>query len=183
MKHLKPLRVRPVFLGYWTIAAVLIGMILSGGIDAPSDLAGTNTHEGTQHVHGLVEVDPENIPTVAIRAERDALSGWNIYLDVENFTFAPEMVNQPHAANVGHAHLYLNGVKVARLYGTAYHLSDLPDGQHTITVTLNTNDHSDLALDGTLIEASVLVDATEAPASNQIDFSSLRPSDLCLSEG
>ena len=93
------------------------------------------------------------------------------------------MVNQPHAANVGHAHLYLNGVKVARLYGTAYHLSDLPDGQHTITVTLNTNDHSDLALDGRLIEASVEVDTTGALVSEHPNISSLRNSDLCLSEG
>lgn len=183
MKHLNPIRVRPVFLGYWTIAAVLIGMILAGSIGAPSDLAGTQTHEGTPHVHGLVEVDPENTPTVAIRAERDALSGWNIYLDVENFTFAPEMVNQPNAASVGHAHLHLNGIKVARLYGTAYHLSDLPDGQHTITVTLNTNDHSDLVLDGRLIEASVVVDTTETLISDRPDSSSLRPSDLYLSEG
>lgn len=183
MKHLNPIRVRRIFLGYWTIAAVLIGMILSGGIDAPADLSGANTHEGTAHVHGLVEVDPENSPTVAIRAERDALSGWNIYLDVENFTFAPEMVNQQNAANVGHAHLYLNSVKVARLYGTAFHMSDVPNGQHTITVTLNSNDHSDLALDGMLIEASVVVDTTEAQVSEHPDFSSLRASDLWLSEG
>lgn len=93
------------------------------------------------------------------------------------------MVNQPHAANVGHAHLYLNGAKVARVYGTAFHLSDLPEGQHTITVTLNTNDHSDLALDGRLIEDSVVVDTAETLIFDPPAFSSLRDSDLCLSEG
>jgi hypothetical protein len=183
MKHRNSFRVRPILLGYWTIAAVMIGMILAGSINAPADLAGTNAHEGATHVHAVVEVDPENTPTITIRAERDALSGWNIYLDVENFTFAPEMVNQPNVTNVGHAHLHLNGLKVARLYGTAFHLSDLPEGQHTITVTLNTNDHSDLALDGMLIEASVVVDTTEAQVSEHPDFSSLRKSDLWLSEG
>lgn len=75
MKQRDPIRVRPIFLGYWTIAAILIGMIFAGKIGAPSDPAGTQTHEGTPHVHGLVEVDPEKSPTVAIRAERDAVSG------------------------------------------------------------------------------------------------------------
>ena len=183
MKYLNPIRVRPILLVYWTIAAVLIGMILSGGIVAPSDLAGTNTHEGTPHVHGLVEVDPENTPTVAIRAERDALSGWNIFLDVENFTFAPEMVNQPHAANIGHAHLYLNGMKVARLYGTAYHLANVPEGQSVITVSLNTNDHSDMAMNGTPIEASVLIDTNVAMTPSNVDFNTQRTSARIHSKG
>ena len=183
MKYLNPIRVRPILLVYWTIAAVLIGMILSGGIVAPSDLAGTNTHEGTPHVHGLVEVDPENTPTVAIRAERDALSGWNIFLDVENFTFAPEMVNQPHAVNIGHAHLYLNGIKVARLYGTAYHLANVPEGQSVITVSLNTNDHSDMALNGTPIEARVVIDTTAVPTETNPELNTQRTTAQIHSKG
>ena len=183
MKNLNPIRVRPIFLGYWTIAAVLVGMILAGNIAAPSILAGTTNHEGTPHVHGLVEVDPENTPTVAIRAERDALSGWNIYLDVENFTFAPEMVNQPNVANVGHAHLYLNGVKVARLYGTAYHLADVREGQNTVTVSLNTNDHSDMALNGTPVAASLVIDATSVPTATNLELNTRRTSAQIHSKG
>lgn len=157
MRLLTDLRIKPIFFGYWTVAAILIGMILSGTASPDNDLSDTSLHQVTPHTHAMVEVDPANSPSVAVRVEPDSITGWNIFLTVENFTFAPEMANQPHVANVGHAHLYLNGIKVARLYGTAYHLADIHEGRHRLTVSLNTNDHADLALNGTPIEASVVI--------------------------
>ena len=98
------------------------------------------------HSHKAVEVPPgKPVPTVNLMVRPDAMSGWNLQVKVTNFTFAPERVNtKSTSVNEGHAHLYVNGKKVSRLYGPWYHLVNLPPGSHNIMVTLNTNDHGDL---------------------------------------
>ena len=88
---------------------------------------------------------------------KDTQSGWNVFLDVSDFTFTPRNVNLAHVPNEGHAHLYVDGVKVARLYDSSFHLARLPPGDHVISVSLNANDHSELALGGTPISASTTV--------------------------
>ncbi|MRX27987.1 hypothetical protein [Kangiella sp. HZ709] len=86
---------------------------------------------------------------------KDEKSGWNLELITENFAFAPEQVNQAHRVGHGHAHLYINGKKITRLYSHWYHLEELPEGKHLIKVNLNTNDHQDYALNGKVIGAEV----------------------------
>lgn len=75
----------------------------------------------------------------------DAKSGFNV--ETTNWTWAPENVNAAALPNQGHAHLYVDGVKVARLYGPWYHLDGLAPGPHDITVTLNANNHAEYAAD------------------------------------
>ena len=53
----------------------------------------------------------------------------------------------------GHAHLYLDGQKIARVYGEWYHLPKL-EGDHELRVTLNTNDHQDYAVKGEVVGAT-----------------------------
>lgn len=97
----------------------------------------------------------ESIPTVEISATEDRLSGWNIRVEAENFTFAPESVGLPHEPGEGHAHLYINDEKADRIYGRYTHLGPLPPGDYTIRVTLNTNSHRQYAVDGDVISDEV----------------------------
>ena len=62
----------------------------------------------------------------------------------------------------GHAHLYLDGAKVARVYGEWYHLPKL-EGEHKLRVTLNTNDHQDYTVAGEVVgpEKKIGVSARE----------------------
>ncbi|WP_369682774.1 hypothetical protein [Roseovarius sp. M141] len=53
----------------------------------------------------------------------------------------------------GHAHVYVNGEKLGRLYGAWMHLPRLPPGEVIVLVTLNSNTHGPLAVDGTLFAA------------------------------
>jgi copper(I)-binding protein len=46
----------------------------------------------------------------------------------------------------GDARLYVNGEKVARLYGPWFHIGSLPSGRTEVTVTLASNDHHGLAV-------------------------------------
>ena len=111
------------------------------------------------HDHGTLSV-PEGQPTpsVALTVHDDALQGWNLELTLENFALAPEQVNQASSAAEGHAHLYVNGVKVTRLYGPWYYLESLPPGSQELRVELNANGHEVLMHDGEAIGDTVVID-------------------------
>ena len=97
-----------------------------------------------------------SVPSVAFTAHDDAMSGFNIEIATTNFRFAPEHVNGPVLANEGHAHIYVDGTKVARVYGNWFHVPKeafKTAGKHEIRVTLNANDHSDLSSGGDVIDA------------------------------
>lgn len=99
------------------------------------------------HMHHKTYAHPSGSPAPALKLtiEPDAKSGFNVHLDTTDWTWAPEQVNTAPVPNTGHAHLYVDGIKVARLYGPWYHLEGLSPGQHDVYVTLNANDHSDYA--------------------------------------
>jgi hypothetical protein len=112
------------------------------------------SHDG--HVHETHDVAAEGAPAITgFRIEKDAVGGWNVFVETENFTFAPELVNTDNVDNTGHAHLYINGTKLARLYGPAHHIEALPFGPHDFRVVLNTNQHEEYAIAGRPIAAEL----------------------------
>lgn len=164
MRLRKTLHVQPIYLVYWTAAAVLAGMLL-----APADThMPASDHHGPAHIHATQEVDPDMPPRVTLAVTQDALAGWNVTVSMRDFVFAPEMVNQANVPQHGHAHLYVNGQKIARLYGPAFHIADLPEGRNIVSVSLNANDHADLVLSGQRIESEVVVmNPTEPQTANR----------------
>ncbi len=120
----------------------------------------TGVQQEGAHTHGMIEV-PANqpLPTVKLIAHPDARQGWNLEVQVTNFKFAPDHVNQASVTTEGHAHLYVDGEKITRLYGNWYYLGSLPPGKHEITVALNANGHESLVHNGEPIQASVTVEA------------------------
>jgi hypothetical protein len=72
-------------------------------------------------------------------------------MQADNFRFVPEHASRAHVLGEGHAHLYINGNKVTRLYGEWYHIPALSPGTHKIVVTLNANSHEDLVVKGKVI--------------------------------
>ncbi|MEC9362880.1 MAG: hypothetical protein VYC42_06620 [Pseudomonadota bacterium] len=106
--------------------------------------------------HGQLELTGSDaVPALMLHAERDAASGWNLRIDARDFRFAPERANGAHVPGEGHAHLYVDGQKAARLYGPWYHLPSLGAGTHALRVTLNANDHRELALGGQVIASTL----------------------------
>ena len=105
------------------------------------------------HHHHTLEIPPgQPVPEVDLVVYPDAKKGWNLEIKTENFQFSPQEVNQAHQPNQGHAHLYVNGEKIARLYGNWYYLEELAPGTNEIKVTLNSNSHEDFAFQGEKIE-------------------------------
>lgn len=122
------------------------------------------SHAAEAHEHKALEISPgQPVPTVRLVVHPDAMRGWNLEVNVTNFRFAPERVNTKSLVTEGHAHLYVDGKKVTRLYGSWYYLDGLPPGRHTITVALNANGHEQLMANGKPIAATAIV---EVPAEH-----------------
>jgi len=112
---------------------------------------------GSHHGHSKqIEIgDISHVPGLNIVAKPDSSSGWNIHVLVTNFRFAPENAGKKHVSGQGHAHLYVDGEKVARLYGPWFHLAPLSPGKHSLAVTLNANSHEEYSFKGTPISKQI----------------------------
>lgn len=135
--------------------AVAHPSLLAQGEGAIAQHSRPHSHPpGAEHEHGTLEIAAgQPIPTVNLRVHPDSRRGWNLEVQVTNFRFTPEAVNRPGSTTEGHAHLYVNGRKLTRLYSNWYYLESLPPGRHEIKVSLNTNTHETLTRNGQPIQA------------------------------
>lgn len=159
------------YLIYLSIGSLLIGVLVAPAFrDMPEPEqppmsmmpSGTLTEMQEGMIHPMREVVSVNAPSLTITVEKDSMDGWNITLAPENFEFTPDQAGDDGVPNKGHAHLYIDGAKVARLYGVHYHMPDLPAGQYEVVVTLSSNDHAYYTLDGERIEARATITQGEA---------------------
>ncbi|MDF1790567.1 MAG: hypothetical protein P1U88_01585 [Thalassobaculaceae bacterium] len=159
-----------------SVALFLIGLFFGGGAgfllaasygitldghehgDPAQHMSGSE-HGGVDRHHAdpLVLPDDGTAPTLAIDLVSDQAGGWNLHIRTTGFTFAPEHAGGSPVPGEGHAHVYANGEKLGRIYGTWSHLGALPPGKVTVTVTLNTNDHRPIVIDGAPLEASLTI--------------------------
>ena len=92
----------------------------------------------------LASASPAPVPTgLEVTADPDAMAGVNLHVVAAGFRWAPEHASGPAVAGEGHAHVYVDGKKIGRLYGEWTHLPMTP-GRHQVRVSLNGNDHRDL---------------------------------------
>ena len=140
-----------------------LGFLLAAanGITLDGHDHGSDHHAKTDHGHdhGKMIVLPEGdtAPTMKIALHPDAVAGWNLEVITTNFSFAPQNVNQVPIVGEGHAHVYVNGEKLARIYAPWMHIGSLPAGQTTVTVSLNANDHSPLSVGDKPLSADVTI--------------------------
>jgi len=155
----------------WSIIGLVLCLVAIAGVIAVAahddhDATPTPTnhaHDAGSHQHGEpVEITGlELAPQVFLTVSPDPVSGYTLRVQTLNFVFTPQDSGGEHRDGEGHAHLYVNGEKVARIYGEWFHLDSLPTGSNTISVTLNTNTHAPYVVDGLPLEASVTVDVSE----------------------
>ena len=116
--------------------------------------AGDNDHHSTAVPDQVISEAPVS---VKISAEPDTNGGVHVRITVEGFRFAPDLVDQDHTPGAGHAHIYLDGEKLGRVFADEYHIAVVPPGKHEIRVSLNTNNHSALVFDGEKVAATATV--------------------------
>ncbi|MYB28660.1 MAG: hypothetical protein F4X38_05910 [Acidimicrobiaceae bacterium] len=164
----------PAGLHLWTAALALIVLVpiaCSGG-DTPaapadndplSEVAGMASGDGGHHDHGSSVEVAEGVPvsTISIEVSEDPVEGWNLRVITTDFRIVPENVSTAHIDGEGHMHLYIDGEKVSRLYGEWHHIGPLAPGEHEVRVELSANDHSAMAVDGDIIDATTVIVAPE----------------------
>lgn len=99
-----------------------------------------------------------DIPTPSLGLDATAAGdGWQVTITVEDFTFSEDKMGMPHEAGTGHAHIYVGGMKLGRVFGPDFKIGQLPAGSHEIRVTLNTNDHRPyMGADGPVTATTVI---------------------------
>ncbi|WP_271078511.1 hypothetical protein [Aurantiacibacter sp. MUD61] len=114
--------------------------------------------------HAPIEVTADPPPTISLAAHPDPVSGWNMEVTSTGHVVTPENASSAHVEGEGHMHLYLNGIKVTRLYERWFHLPALIPGKHEVAVELSANTHAALATGGARISASVEIEQQPVPA-------------------
>ncbi len=149
---------------------LLNGVSLRVTKPAPAD---AHSHDGHAHrtgahgsdAHAAMSHEPlesEIQVLVAIAADVEDGGGVNVRIGTARWNWAPQNVNAAHVPGEGHAHIYVNGEKLNRVYGPYYHIPKLSPGDHEIRVTLNANSHNDLTFNGEPLEATTTVTTTDA---------------------
>jgi hypothetical protein len=134
---------------------LIIGLFFGGGLGYLIAATNNSTLDGhshgaevgmSGHDHSMMTpfriADDVSAPTLQVVLHKDATAGYNLEVITTNYTFSPEQVNLENQPNVGHAHVYVNGEKLARIYAPWMHIGSLPSGKVEVSVSLNTNDHS-----------------------------------------
>ncbi|MFC9824774.1 hypothetical protein ACFWG6_22620 [Streptomyces erythrochromogenes] len=158
---------------------IALALLLTGGAATGCGGRATTHHKpGTSHEqasgsvgtllatadaagHKLREVPAEGAPEVRLALRPDSEDGWNLQLSVKNFRFTPDSTGGAALPGAGHAHLELDGRKIARLYGPWFHLpaAQVPEGAHTLTVRLYADDHTAWAVSGKPVEGAAQLTA------------------------
>lgn len=125
--------------------------------------------EAADSHHDTHDVDAAGAPEVGIDVTADPKSGWNVQATVEGFTITPENASTDHIEGQGHLHLYVDGVRVTRLYGPWWHLGELTEGDHEISVELATNNHHAYAVNGVPVAGSATVSVSADRATEAAD--------------
>ncbi len=105
--------------------------------------------------HGLahgVEVSPP--PSITLKQPISVnAEGFSVEIGLEDFEFVVTADDAPHVPGQGHAHVYLNGLKLGRLYENSFDIGSLAAGVYRLRIGLNTNDHRPYVSDGAPVEA------------------------------
>ena len=126
-------------------------------------LEASKDHHKHHHDHHdkTIEVGKGTKPiTLKVNKIEDNMDGWNIQIETVNFVFSPTNAGGKHVEGEGHAHLYINGKKEARLYGSWFHLSSklLKKGKNKVTISLHANSHEQLTVNGNPLKKTFNLD-------------------------
>ena len=140
------------------------------------DMAGMDNMKGMVHDHKPISLPEEaEIPKINIAIFPDKKDGYNLHISLANFELEPPefesalIENPPQFTKNkngklivdGHAHLYVNGKKISRLYGHYIHLPSalFNQGINMIMVSLNAHSHDVWTLGNNQIMATLIINS------------------------
>lgn len=101
------------------------------------------------------------VPKLAMILTRDSEDGFNLHVELANFQMeSPAARAEPLKNSVrGHAHLYLNGVKLTRLYAKDLHLRArlFRSSMNSLQISISDHNHAVWAAGNDPIQATILM--------------------------
>jgi len=114
---------------------------------------------GATSIH---EISKAAAPTVSLEITKDPTGGFNVHVDTTNFIWRPEMASMKHVPGEGHAHVFLDGRKIMRIYNDWFHLNTYQfatrAGEQLLSVEFVGNDHVPYTIQGSPVGDTKIID-------------------------
>ena len=137
------------------MVAIVIGWILASSTILP-------THAQANSAASVHEIVQEAAPQATLDIQKDPTGGFNVHVVTTNFVWRPEMASMQHIPGEGHAHVYLDGRKIMRIYNEWFHLNTFQfstkPGEQLLSIEFVGNDHAPYTIQGLPVGAQQLVD-------------------------
>jgi hypothetical protein len=108
------------------------------------------------------EIAQEAAPQATLEVRKDPTGGFNVHVVTSNFVWRPEMASMQHVPGEGHAHVYLDGQKIMRIYNEWFHLNTYQfstrSGEQLLSIEFVGNDHAPYTIQGLPVGAEQIVD-------------------------
>lgn len=107
------------------------------------------------------------VPSISFKLMPDMMDGYNLILKTNHFNILPPLMGEAdllekNGAQIlqGHAHLYINGEKMMRLYGENIHIPAnwINRGINSITVSVNNHMHGTFTQEDREIQSTLIID-------------------------
>tara|TARA_B100001113_G_C20684602_1_gene437906 strand:- start:93 stop:527 length:435 start_codon:yes stop_codon:yes gene_type:complete len=98
-------------------------------------------------------------PSIDMEIYKDSIDGYNLFIDLKNFTLDPSQVGRVVKANTGHLNLFVNEIKIGRIYSNWFHIPQrfFNLEENNIKVTLNSNLHEAFTIEDEPIFEELIV--------------------------
>jgi hypothetical protein len=138
----------------------ILATILTGLILALFNIVPVNAHtNGATSVH---EIEQELAPKATLEIEKDLTGGFNVQVVTTDFIWRPELASMKHVPGEGHAHVFLDGRKIMRIYNQWFHLNTYQfstrAGEQLLSIEFVGNDHAPYTIQGLPVGTEQIVD-------------------------
>lgn len=138
----------------------ILATILTGLILALFNIVPVNAHtNGATSVH---EIEQELAPKATLEIEKDPTGGFNVQVVTSDFIWRPELASMKHVPGEGHAHVFLDGRKIMRIYNPWFHLNTYQfstrAGEQLLSIEFVGNDHAPYTIQGLPVGTEQIVD-------------------------
>jgi len=137
------------------ITTIVAGWILAFSVILP-------THAQANSAASVHEIAQEAAPKATLEIQKDPTGGFNVHVVTTNFVWRPEMASMQHVPGEGHAHVYLDGRKIMRIYNEWFHLNTFQfatkAGEQLLSIEFVGNDHAPYTIQGLPVGSEQIVD-------------------------
>jgi hypothetical protein len=125
----------------------------------------TPLHAHSDGAITIHEVEQDVAPKANLEVEKDPTGGFNVHVVTSNFVWRPEKASKEHVLGEGHAHVYLDGQKIMRIYNEWFHLNTYQfsshSGEQILSVEFVGNDHAPYTTQGVPVGSERVISVLE----------------------